>query len=268
MLINMSLVVHPFFEPSSCSYSYIVACPDSRSCVVIDAALGVSAEGGHARPQMNTHTADLMLDLVEAHRYRLRYILETHVHADRPSAAAYLKSRALCAQTVIGRDTPHVTGYERYVGEGDKLCLDGSCARVLATPGHTPGCVSYQFDDFVFVGDTLFMPDTGTARCDFPGGCAGVLYRSINRILSLPPETRLFMCHDYGGDGRRHRFVTTVAEERSSNIHVATGCCEQKFVAMRRARDATLAAPKWAEFSIPFNLHCQVPDSARASASR
>ena len=247
----MSMTVHPFFEPSSGSYSFIVANPESAICAVVDAPLGLDEDGA-----LNTDTADLMLDWIDAQRYTVRWILETHVHADRPSASGYLKQHLLCAQTVIGAATPDVSGYDRLVDDGDKLCLGHGCARVLATPGHTPGCVSYQFDDFVFVGDTLFMPDTGTARCDFPGGCPVRLYRSIQKLLALPDETRLYVCHDYGGDGRRHRFVTTVAEEKAQNVHVGHATAMEDFVAMRTSRDATLSAPRWSALAIPANLQC------------
>lgn len=264
----MSLLVHPFYEASSGSYSYLVVNPESGCCAVIDAALGVDIPEDGV-PSLNTVTADLMLDWIGAHRFSLRYIMETHVHADRPSAAGYLKSHAVCAQTVIGAGTPDLTvggddGYDRLVRHDDKLCLDHACARVIATPGHTPGCVSYQFDQFVFVGDTLFMPDTGTARCDFPGGDAERLYQSIQTLLKLPAETRLFVCHDYQAGGRRPRFVTTVAEERERNIHV--GCANSKdgFVRMRTDRDATLDAPRWAAFSIPANLKCLDLDRSQA----
>ncbi len=257
----MTITIHPFYERSSGSYSYIVANPESRCCAVVDAALGVS-QSSDTEPELNTVIADLMLDWISAHQFSLRYILETHVHADRPSAAGYLKSHALCAQTVIGADTPDICGpdqpggYDRLVHDGEKLCLDHACARVIATPGHTPGCVSYQFDNFIFVGDTLFMPDSGTARCDFPGGNARRLYTSIQKLLEFPAETRLLVCHDYEPDGRRPRFVTTVSEERERNIHVGTHACMDSFVAMRSERDAGLSAPRWAGFSIPANLRC------------
>jgi glyoxylase-like metal-dependent hydrolase (beta-lactamase superfamily II) len=250
----MSVIVLPFFESSSGSYSFVVANPESKCCAFIDAALGM-AEGAVDGHSLNTHCADLMLDWVAAHDYVVRWILDTHVHADRPSAAGYLKSRLLCAQTAIGADMPGISGYDRLLVEGDKLCLDHACGRVLATPGHTPGCVSYQFDDAVFVGDTLFIPDAGTARCDFPGGCPRRLYRSIQRLLSLPDETRLYVCHDYGGE-RRHRYVTSVGEEKQHNVHVGEQRCMDEFVALRDKRDRALDEPKWQHIAIPANLHC------------
>ncbi len=248
----MSICVHPFFEPSSGSYSFIVANPESETCAIVDPALGL----GDGDEPLNTDCADLMLDWVHAHDYVVRWILETHVHADRPRAAGYLKSHLLCAQTAIGAHTPDVSGYDKLLEEGDKICLGHACGHVLSTPGHTPGGVSYQFDGAVFVGDTLFMPDTGTARCDFPGGCPRRLYKSIQRLLSLPDETHLYVCHDYGGDGRRHRFVTTVAEEKAQNIHVGGHACVDTFVELRVTRDKTLAPPRWQDVAIPANLSC------------
>ncbi len=248
----MSVVVHPFFEASSGSYSFIVSNPESGCCAIIDAALGMNEQG----EVINTHTADLMLDWVDAHGFVVRWILETHVHADRPSACGYLKSHLLCAQTAIGAGSVDVSGYDKLLADGDTICLDHACGRVLATPGHTPGCVSYQFGNAVFIGDTLFMPDAGTARCDFPGGCPQRLYHSIQRILSLPEQTRLYVCHDYGGTGRRYRFVTTVAEERAYNVHVGGQACLDQFVRLRLARDRTLSPPRWQDVAIPANLRC------------
>ena len=261
----MSIVIHPFLEPGSGSYSFVVANPESHTCAIIDAALGICPTGN----AINTDSADSMLDWIKAHKFVVRWILETHVHADRPSAASYLKSHLLCAQTAIGALTPNISGYDILLREGDKICLDHECGLVLETPGHTPGCVSFQFGDFLFVGDTLFMPDIGTARCDFPGGSAEQLYGSIQRLLALPEETRLFVCHDYGADGksdngrsgRRCRFVTTVAEEKAYNVHVGGAAKIEKFVQMRTQRDDTLAAPKWQEVAIPANLNC-LPVSA------
>ena len=246
----MSLCVHPFLEASSGSYGFIVANPESKTAAIIDAPLGVTES-----EEINTDCADQMVDWVNAHDLTVRYLLDTHVHADRPSGTAYLKTHFLCAQTAIGSGTPDVCGYERLLDDGEKLCLGHACGRVMATPGHTPGCVSYLFDGFLFVGDTLFMPDIGTARCDFPGGDAAVLYNSIEKILALPEDTKIYMCHDYP-DGRRSRFVTTVGEEKNKNIHVGGGASQQQFVSLRSARDATLKAPRWAEFSIPANLTC------------
>ncbi len=257
----MSVTIHPFLEPSSGSYTFVVVSCQSRTCAIIDPALGVADCDGETH--LNTDIADSIVDWIKAQHFVVRWILETHVHADRPSAAGYLKSRFLCAKTAIGAKTPNIEGYDVLLTEGEKICLGTDCGRVLETPGHTPGCVSYQFEDAVFVGDTLFMPDTGTARCDFPGGCAHQLYSSIQRILDLPESTRIYVCHDYGGDGRRYRFVTTVEEERQSNIHVGAKKCVDEFVRKRTERDRTLAAPRWSAFSIPANLRCAQLDEAQ-----
>lgn len=254
----MTICVHPFSEPSSGSYGFIVVNPESSTAAIIDAPLGVSEQC-----ELNTYCADQMIDWIKAHNLTVRFLLDTHVHADRPSATAYLKSHFLCATSGIGSGTPGLVGYDRFLEEGDKLCLGHACGRVIATPGHTPGCVSYLFDNCVFVGDTLFMPDIGTARCDFPGGDADVMYASIASILALPDETRIFMCHDYP-EGRRSRFVTTVAEERAENIHVGHGTPQAQFACVRRTRDAMLRAPKWADFSIPANLECMNVQSIEA----
>lgn len=254
----MSICIHPFSEPSSGSYGFIVVNPESSTAAIIDAPLGVNEQW-----EVNTDCADQMIDWIESHHVTVRFLLDTHVHADRPSATAYLKSHFLCATSGIGRGIPDLVGYDRLFNDGDKICLGHACGRVIATPGHTPGCVSYLFDQYVFVGDTLFMPDVGTARCDFPGGNADVLYESIGKILALPDETRIFMCHDYP-QGRRSRFVTTVAEEKAENIHVGDAAVQADFVRLRNARDATLRAPKWAEFSIPANLGCMNVQNIKA----
>ena len=249
----MSLMVNPFFEASTGSFCYIVANPESRCCAIIDAPLGVVC----GDTVVNTHTADAMLDWIHAHEFVARWILETHVHADRPSAAGYLKSHLLCAKTAIGDGVPNLQGYDQLLGDGEKICLGHTHGRVIATPGHTPGCVSYQFDNAVFVGDTLFMPDTGTARCDFPGGSPILLYKSIEKLLSLPDCTRLYVCHDYPGDRRRNRCVTTVAEQKLANIHWRATTCADSFAALRSQRDRTLAPPRWQAISIPANLQCK-----------
>ena len=246
----MSLCIHPFLETSSGSYGFVVANLESQTAAIIDPPLGVDGQS-----QVNTHCADQIVDWVHAHDLTVRFLLDTHIHADRPSATGYLKSRFLCAQSCIGAGTDEVSGYDRLLENDEKLCLGHACGRVMATPGHTRGCVSFVFDDHIFVGDTLFMPDIGTARCDFPGGDARSLYNSIRKILSLSDRSRIYMCHDYP-DGRRSRFVTTVGEEKSKNIHVGAGASVDEFVTMRTTRDAALSTPRWADFSIPANLAC------------
>ena len=185
---------------------------------------------------------------------------------DHLSAARYLKSRFVCAQMGIGAGIRQVqalidasvrdpeTTFDRLFEDSDRICLGHATGRVIATPGHTPGCVSYRFEELVFVGDTLFMPDYGTARCDFPGGDARTLYRSVQRLLSLPDHTKLFMCHDYGPGGRAPAYLTTVAEQRSRNVHLGGGITEDAFVAMRTRRDGELDVPALMDPAVGFNL--------------
>jgi glyoxylase-like metal-dependent hydrolase (beta-lactamase superfamily II) len=205
-------------------------------------------------------SADKVIDFVKANDLKVEWILETHAHADHLSAAPYLKQN-LGGQTAIG---DHIDGvqkvfkgifnmeesfkpdgsqFDHLFAEGETITIGNLTGHTLYVPGHTPACVAYQFGDAVFVGDTLFMPDVGTARCDFPGGDAKTLYASTRKILSLPPETRLFMCHDYPPNGRPVNFETTVAEQKAKNIHVHDGISEAEFVEMRTKRDATLEMP-------------------------
>ena len=259
----MNLFVTPFFDPASHSYSYVLVEPQSRACAVIDPVLDYDAETGHT----GTGGADAIVSFVEANRLVVEWLLETHVHADHLSAAHYLKSKFVCAQTGIGAGIRQVRElidstlpdpaerlFDRLFEDGELIRLGHASGRVFATPGHTPACVCYQFEDMVFVGDTLFMPDFGSARCDFPGGDARLLYRSIRRILQLPEETRLFMCHDYGPNGRPCAYLTTVAEERAQNVHVKDGIDEATFVRFRRERDRTLDEPALLRQAVPFNL--------------
>ena len=215
--------------------------------------------------RIRTTTADQIRDCVTTHDYHVKWILETHVHADHLTAAAYLKRDYICAQIGISSGIKQVQAsfsnepiadqaFDKLFDDGDKICLTHTCGRVFATPGHTPSCVTYVFEGMAFVGDTLFMPDYGTARCDFPGGDAATLYRSIKRILSLPGETLLFMCHDYGPGGRDCRYLTTVAEQKRNNIHINDAVSEAEFVATRTARDQTLDLPTLIKPSIPVNL--------------
>lgn len=260
----MSLFVHPFFDPDTCSYSYLLADPARAVAAIIDPVLNYDADSG----RVTTQTADDLAGLAQALRYRVAWILETHVHADHLSAAGYLKSRFPEARTGIGRRVDEVResylenharcadvlDFDALFADGDEIALGGYRGRVIATPGHTPACVTYLFDDVAFVGDTLFMPDFGTGRCDFPGGCARQLYRSIRRLLELPGQTRLFVGHDYAPGGRVYRFVTTVLAERHDNKHVHDGVSEDQFVTMRTGRDAELAAPRLLEKALATNL--------------
>jgi len=258
----MSLMVAPFFDPDTHSYSYVVTESRSRTCAVIDPVLNFDKATGRAA----TRTADEIVTFVKANDLIVEWLLETHVHADHLSAARYLKSRFVCAQMGIGSGIVQVrdlidgsapepeTLFDRLFQDGDRISLGHATGRVIATPGHTPACVSYRFEQLVFVGDTLFMPDYGSARCDFPGGDARALFRSMQRLLSLPDHTRLFMCHDYGPGGRAPTYLTTVAEERSQNIHLNSGIGEDAFVDMRTSRDRELDAPALMDPAVGFNL--------------
>ena len=261
----MSLMVHPFFDSETFAYSYAVVDPQNKTCAIIDAVLNYDLASGES----HTKSADAIIEFVTANNLVVAWILETHVHADHLSAAAYLRQTFTGAKTAIGAGVVQVQAhfsralsvscqaddrqFDRLLQDNDRVCFGNTCARVMNTPGHTPACVTYIVEDTAFVGDTLFMPDFGTARCDFPGGDARTLYRSIQKILSLPDNTRLFMCHDYAPNGRDYRFLTTVAEERRSNIHIKAGDCES-FTALRAHRDATLAAPRLMIPSVQMNV--------------
>jgi len=245
-----------FFHKPTFSVSYLVFDPVARRGLIIDPILDYDHRSGHT----STCFADALLEDVRQRGITIDWLLETHIHADHLSAQAYLREK-LGVPTAIGAAAPQVQAsfkaiynlgseftpdgsqFDRLLREGESLAVSGLEVEVMATPGHTPACVSYRIGDCLFHGDTLFMPDYGTARCDFPGGDAATLYRSIRRILSLPPETRLFNCHDYGPNGRDFAWETTVAAQRRDNIHIKDGIDEAAFVAMRRARDKTLEAP-------------------------
>lgn len=252
-----SPAIEPFFDPATNTVTYLVHDPASREAAIIDPVLDFTANNAG----IATTSADGVLAAAEAQGLSLRWLLETHAHADHLSAAHYLRERTGAA-IVIGADitqvqaifaplfeaddvTPDGSQFDRLVKGGDTLPLGELTIAVIHTPGHTPACVTYVIGDAAFVGDTLFMPDFGTARTDFPGGSAAELYRSVRAILDLPPSTRIFVGHDYLPAGRTEiRWETTVAEQRAANVHVHDGVSEADFVAMRTARDATLAAPQ------------------------
>lgn len=252
----MKAQIRAFFDDPTFTVTYLVSDPETRTAAIIDPVLDYDHKSGRTA----TRSADAILSAAKAADLTIEWILETHAHADHLSAGAYLRERtgakiAIGDQITTVQDTfgsvfnltdvkPRSADFDRLVGDGERLKLGGLEIEVLFTPGHTPACISYKIGDAVFVGDTLFMPDYGTARADFPGGDAATLYRSIRRILSLPGETRLFMCHDYKAPGR-DTFVweTTVAEQRAKNVHINDGVGEAAFVAMRRARDKTLQMP-------------------------
>ena len=262
-----SPIVHGLFDPATWTVTYVVHTGPGSECAVIDSVLDYDPKSGRTSHE----SADRVLAYVREQGLTVRWILETHAHADHLSAAPYLKAQ-LGGLVGIGHDITRVqqvfkgvfnlepgfrqdgSQFDRLFSEGDTVPLGSLNGEVLAVPGHTPACVAYRFGDAVFVGDTLFMPDVGTARCDFPGGDARALFASTRKLLSLPPETRLFMCHDYPPEGRDVRFETTVAEQRANNIHVHDGVGEADFVAMRTARDATLAMPTLILPAVQINI--------------
>jgi glyoxylase-like metal-dependent hydrolase (beta-lactamase superfamily II) len=263
----MQPTVRTFFDPASCTATHLVADPASRAAAILDPVLDFEPRGA----RLSTTSADAVLAAVREQGLELRWVLETHAHADHLSAADYIRRRT-GAPVVIGARireiqqtfaalfkasdvAPDGRAFDHLAAEGDVLPLGELGIRVLDTPGHTPACVTYLIGDAAFVGDTLFMPDYGTARADFPGGDAAALYRSIRKILALPPETRVFVGHDYLPGGRsQFRWETTVGEERADNVHVRDGVAEAEFVAMRRARDATLAPPALLFQSLQVNI--------------
>jgi glyoxylase-like metal-dependent hydrolase (beta-lactamase superfamily II) len=270
-----------YFDEPTNTVTYLVSDPETGRAAVIDPVLDYDHRNGKAA----VRSAAKILADAEAQGLAIAWVLETHAHADHLTAAPYIK-RKTGAGVAIGDHIGTVQSVFRKVfnlsdvsadgAEFDRLLKDGETfsigdlnVEVLHTPGHTPACVSYKIADAIFVGDTLFMPDYGTARADFPGGDAAVLYRSIRRILDHPPETRLFMCHDYKAPGRdRFAWETTVREERANNIHVRDGVTETGFVDMRNARDATLAAPVLLLPSIQVNIRAGNLPAAEKNGTR
>ncbi len=262
-----------FFDEATYTVSYVVADPAANSAAIVDPVLDYDAAAGRT----STRSIDRLLDFIDERRLSVEWILETHVHADHLSGASVLSER-LGAPTAIGeRVTAVQSTFSKLFGLTD-LATDGSSfghlfedgerfnlgeidARILATPGHTPACVTYVIGDAAFVGDTLFMPDFGTARTDFPGGSASQLYDSIQSIFALPPDTRLFLCHDYKAPGRdEFAWETTVAEQRAANRHVRDGVSREDFIAAREARDAELDMPALILPSIQVNIRAgQLP---------
>lgn len=264
----MQPAVTTFFDPATYTYSYVVRDPASQSCVIIDSVLDYDPASGRT----STASAEKIVSFVREQQLTVDWLLETHVHADHLSAAPYLKQQ-LGGQLAIGTYITTVqkvfgqifnveqqfaadgSQFDRLLQDGDTLTFGALSVQVMHTPGHTPACLSYLIGNAVFVGDTLFMPDYGTARCDFPGGDARTLYASIQRLFQLPDNTRMFMCHDYKAPGREEYCnETTVAAERQHNIHVHQGVSVDEFVAMRSARDATLAMPTLILPSVQVNM--------------
>ena len=252
----MKPIIHPFFDSATWTVTYVVYEEGYPACAIIDSVLDYDPKSGRT----STASADKVIAFVRERGLRVDWILETHAHADHLSAAAYLK-REVGGRIAIGKNIRRVqvvfkklfnfepgfrldgSQFDHLFADGETFAIGGLSGRAMHVPGHTPADMAYQIGDAVFVGDTLFMPDVGTARCDFPGGDAHELYRSIRRLLDLPERTRLFMCHDYPPEGREPTWETTVGAQRVGNIHVRDGVSEGQFVAMRQARDATLAMP-------------------------
>jgi glyoxylase-like metal-dependent hydrolase (beta-lactamase superfamily II) len=255
-LRSMTPSVQPFFEPVTCSVSYVVYDREGGACAVIDSVLDYEASSGRT----GTRSAQRIVDFVRSRRLRVEWLLETHAHADHLSAAHYLRG-LLGGKIAIGAEIARVQAafqgifnlepgfradgsqFDHLLKDGESFAIGSVTVQALSVPGHTPACMAFLIGNAVFVGDTLFMPDVGTARCDFPGGDAVALYRSIRRLLALPPSTRLFMCHDYPPPGREPAWEATVSAQRERNIHVHQGVTEKQFVAMRTARDKTLGMP-------------------------
>ena len=264
--------VTAFFDEATYTVSYVVADPDQGTAAIIDSVLGYDSKSGWT----NTERADELIAFVQAQGLTVDWILETHVHADHLTASPYLKE-ALGGRTGIGDQIGRVqAAFTTIFNAGDDLPTDGSQfdhlfsndeiftvggvrARVIHTPGPTPACITYVIGDAAFVGDTMFMPDYGTARADFPGGDARTLYQSIHRTLSLPADTRLFMCHDYAPNGREYLWETTVAEQKAANIHLKDGVSEDDYVAMRKARDEKLAVPALLLPAVQINMRGGFP---------
>ncbi|MBU8876180.1 MBL fold metallo-hydrolase [Reyranella sp. MMS21-HV4-11] len=269
-------IIDAFFDEATYTITYLVTDPETRRAAIVDPVLDYDHKSGKA----STASAERVLAKAAERQASIDWILETHAHADHLTAAPLLKSRT-GARVVIGehiRDVQKIfrkvfnasdvsddgREFDRLVADGETLPLGNLAIEVMHLPGHTPADVAYRIGDAVFVGDTIFMPDYGTARADFPGGDAATLYRSIRRLLSLPAETRLFMCHDYKAPGRdRYAWETSVADERARNVHVHDGVTEAEFVAMRKKRDDTLAAPVLLLPSVQVNIragHLPPPD--------
>ena len=266
--MNTQPQVSAFFDPPTNTFTYLVRDPSSDACAIIDSVLAFDYSSGRT----DTHAADELIAHIREAGLQVQWILETHAHADHLSAAPYLQEQLggkigigehiIEVQQIFGKVFNAGTEFARDGSQFDALFADGDTfsignlsVKVLHTPGHTPACLSYLIGDAVFVGDTLFMPDYGTARCDFPGGNSATLYQSVQKLLALPDETRMYLCHDYLPEGRSHYVhETTVGEQRRRNIHIHEGVSEADFVALRDARDATLSAPKLLIPSVQVNI--------------
>lgn len=264
----MHPTVTAFFDEATNTISYVVQEPEGSACAIIDSVLDFDYASGRT----DTRSADTVVAHVAAHGLRVEWLLETHVHADHLSAAPYLQARVggrigigdriTVVQDTFGKVFNEGTAFQRDGSQFDRLFADGDSfmigqmrADVLHTPGHTPACLTYVIGDAAFVGDTLFMPDFGTARCDFPGGSAAVMWQSVQRILALPDATRIFVGHDYKAPGRdAYAWETTVGAQRALNVHVGGGRSQAEFVALREARDKTLGMPRLIIPSLQVNM--------------
>ena len=273
--------IEAFFDEATNSVSYLIGDAATGDGAIIDPVLGFDPVSG----AIDHQAADAILEAAERGGLAIRWLLETHAHADHLSAAEYLRSRT-GAQTAVGKGIRHVQDefgpklgaddirpdggdFDRLLKDGERLPLGDLEIQVIATPGHTPACVSYRVGDAVFVGDTMFMPDYGTARCDFPGGDARLLYRSMQRVLSFPRETRLFMCHDYKAPGREvFAWETTVGEQLDRNVHIGAGVGEDTYVQMRAPRAATFKRPTLLYPAIHVNLRGGRPPPPDANGVR
>jgi glyoxylase-like metal-dependent hydrolase (beta-lactamase superfamily II) len=262
----MNATIQSFFDPATCTATHVLACPHTGVAAVIDSVLDYDSKSGRT----SSASAERVLQFVREKALTVAWHLETHAHADHFSAAPYLKER-VGGRIAIGCHIREVQGvfkgifnakdinpdgmaFDHLFGDGEPFQIGALQAQVLHTPGHTPACVTYRVGGDAFVGDTLFMPDYGSARCDFPGGDARLLFRSIQKVLELPAQTRLHLCHDYQPGGRAACWQSTVAEQRAANIHVHSGITEDEFVAMRTARDKTLGMPTMLLPAIQVNL--------------
>jgi len=269
--------VESFFDPETWTFTYVVSAGKGSPCVVIDSVLNYDSNSGRTA----TRSADQVIEFIQAKQLKLEWILETHAHADHLTAAPYLQEK-LGGKLVIGNHIVNVQNvfkgvfnldsgfatdgsqFDRLLKEDESLPFGNLSLKALFVPGHTPACMAYEIGDALFVGDTLFMPDVGTARCDFPGGDARALYQSIQKILAYPQETKLYMCHDYPPNGRPAEHCTTVGAEKAGNIHIHDGITEEQFVQMRTKRDSTLDMPKLILPSIQVNIragHFPEPES-------
>ncbi len=269
--------VKTFFDPETWTFTHVVYGGKKSPCVVIDSVMNYDPKSGRT----STQSADEVIGFIQSEQLQLIWILETHAHADHLTAAPYIQSK-LGGKIVIGDSITSVQNvFKGVFNLDDQFAIDGSqfdyllkdgeslsfgdlSLKALYVPGHTPACMAYEIGDSLFVGDTLFMPDVGTARCDFPGGNANTLYQSIQKVLAYPDKTKLYMCHDYPPSNRPAAYCTTVGEEKQSNIHVHDGISEAEFVQMRNARDATLEVPTLILPSIQINIragHLPEPES-------